>query len=271
MAKAPRKKAVTKAKTNARKASTKSAKNVKRPLDPIRKELNILVKEANKRANILLKKGYASRALFEAQKTLPPSRRNSEELFESNLRDTRALNREFARVNKFLNDWTSMSKGAESFSREFFEMKNVWGGNFEGGFDATKLSSDFATKAFEIYDRIIEQNGGWDRVIGFFRDENAKVAFGSEVLLNAIYDMQVQGLSEEEIYSRANAMVDAAIGEFDKMAVLQRSNIDYGKILDQKDPRSAYYQWMKSSSKESYSNWRAARHRRRGNNVDWLS
>lgn len=242
----------------------KSKRIYKRPLDPLRKELNILVKEANKRVSQLTKTNFASRALFEAQKTLAPSRRGDDVLFRSDLKNRRQLNREFARVNKFLNDWTSFSEGAENFSSEFYTMKGVWGGQFgEDHFDKTKLNEDFAKKAFEIYDRVIEAKGGWDRVIGFFRDENSKVQFGSEVLLNAIYDMTVQGYSDEQTIIRAEALIDQALQSFDKMAVLQRTNIDYGAIIPNEDKRSDYYKWRRSRSKATWGEFKHNRHYKR--------
>lgn len=235
----------------------KSKRKYNRPLDPLRKELSILVKEANERVSQLTETNFASRALFEAQKSLSPSRRDDNVLFRSDLKNRRELTREFARVNKFLNDWTSFSEGAENFSSEFYTMKGVWGGQFgDEHFDSSKLDPDFAKKAFEIYDRVIEAGGGWDRVIGFFRDENSKVQFGSEVLLNAIYDMIDKGLSDEEIYNRANALVDQALRSFDKMAVLQRTNIDYGSIIPNIDKRSDFYKWQRSRKRASWSDFR---------------
>ena len=80
----------------------KSKRKYKRPLDPLRKELSILVKEANERVSQLINPNFASRALFEAQKSLAPSRRDDDVLFRSDLKNRRQLTREFARVNKFL-------------------------------------------------------------------------------------------------------------------------------------------------------------------------
>lgn len=242
----------------------KSKRKYKRPLDPLRKELRVLVKEANERVSQLTSGNYASRALFEAQKSLAPSRRSDDVLFRSDLKNRRQLTREFARVNKFLNDWTSFSEGAEDFSSEFYTMKGVWGGQFgEDHFDSTKLDADFAKKAFEIYDRVIEGKGGWDRVIGFFRDENSKVQFGSEVLLNAIYDMIDKGLSDEEVFNRSYALVDQALQSFDKMAVLQRTNIDYGAIIPNEDKRADYYKWRRSRSKATWNEFKHKRHYKR--------
>lgn len=242
----------------------KSKRKYKRPLDPLRKELSILVKEANKRVSQLTETNFASRALYEAQKSLAPSRRDDDVLFRSDLKNRRQLNREFVRVNKFLNDWTSFSEGAEDFSSEFYTMKGVWGGQFgEDHFDKTKLDEDFAKKAFEIYDRVIEAEGGWDRVIGFFRDENSKVQFGSEVLLNAIYDMIDKDLSDEEIYNRSFALIEQALRNFDKMAVLQRTNIDYGAIIPNEDKRADYYRWRKSRSKATWNEFKQKRHYKR--------
>lgn len=242
----------------------KSKRIYKRPLDPLRKELNVLVKEANKRVSQLINPNFASRALIEAQKSLAPSRRDDDVLFRSDLKNRRQLTREFARVNKFLNDWTSFSEGAEAFTSEFYTMKGVWGGQFgDDHFDKTKLNEDFARKAFEIYDRVIEVGGGWDRVIGFFRDENSKVQFGSEVLLNAIYDMIDNNMSDEDIYKRSFALVEQALRSFDKMAVLQRTNIDYGAIIPNEDKRSDYYRWRKSRSKATWTDFRHNRHYKR--------
>lgn len=250
-----------------KKGKTKASKRV-RPLDPLREQLQVLVAEANKRANKLIDNGYESRALEEAKRTLSPSRRaENDTLFKSNLRDKRQINREFARVNAFLNDFTSLSRGAEMYKKTISNAASLFGGQWveKTGerYNTDVVSAEDAARVFDIYNRVIEQGGGWERVVGFFRDPNTKIAFGSDVLIAQIYDMVVQNdvtshvFSDEEIMTRAMMLVNQAEKQYDKMAMLQRTNKDYGKIgSDDDQARREFYYWRREVSKgNTTSNW----------------
>ena len=67
-------------------------------LNPMREQLSVLVNIANDRANQLISSNLTSRALLEAQRTLAKqtSRSKDEELFKSNLKTRKQINREFA-------------------------------------------------------------------------------------------------------------------------------------------------------------------------------
>lgn len=247
-------------------AKKKKSKVKKRKSSSKKLELEILVNEANKRLSRL---NTNSRAYEDAKKSLPAHRKGGE-LFTTNLRGADSFAREYTRVNKFLNDWTSFAEGAEQFNTDVSRLQGAWGGQYKGtNYDTTRLNKDLAEASFKIFDEIVESKGGWDRVIGFFQKES-KIEFGSDVLLNAIYDMLENGYPEDEIHTRAWALVDSAIAEFDKMAVLQRSNRNYGELIPDKSRRADYYRWRRYNEKgktESWSSYRdRAKERRRKRN-----
>lgn len=246
-------------------------------LNPAREKLQVLVDEANARVEQLMEtqariaeenKGkkkadrvqFASRALEEAQRTLLPSHKEQYgELFTANLPRSRDINRELARVTAFLNDYTSMSQGAENFS------SNVSSGLFGGqwrklgydGYDEENVTKEDAEMTFRIYSEVVADNGGWERVIAYFKYSNpGMIDYGSEQLINMIYDMvqNKSAFAETEeldtagvIKARADQFVKDMISNYDKMAVLQRSGNDYG-VIDPEDAeeRRRRYEWRVS-------------------------
>lgn len=211
--------------------------------EPLRKQLEVLVNQANKRLERLTRMGYDTRAVAEAQRTMVSVHRETGQLFTSKLSRTRDIQREFARVNTFLSDYTSLAEGAENFNADlnrFFkkgmDAPRLFGGQFEDGYNSAEITYNRAQKVFDIYRRVLEVAGGWERVVGIFRNPNTKVEYGSDVLINEIYDMVDQGFNTEDTIFRAWQMVDAAQNMYDEMATKQASNVDYGRVSTKIDP-----------------------------------
>ena len=237
---ATKKKPVSKKKTRTKKDP---AFNRRVSNEPLRKQLDTLVKEANTRLKRLNDLGYDTRAVAEAQRTMVSIHRETNQLFTSKLSRMRDIQREFARVNTFLADYTSLAEGAEVFEGDmnrFFQKgmqaPKLFGGEFEGGYNSEEITYNRAKRVFDIYHRILEDAGGWERVVGIFRNPNTKIEYGSEVVINEIYDMVDQGFSTEQAILRVRNMVNRAQDMYKEMATKQSLNVDYGRLSNKADP-----------------------------------
>lgn len=173
----------------------KSNKKIKlrKSLNPMREKLRELTSIANQRVKELQQTGMESKALDAAEKTQRKVHRETGVLFTSNVKSTRELNRELARVQAFLTDYTSTVEGAKNFfgglTHELY-----FGGQYraDGGYGANPdfVSKEQADLIFEIYHKMLEYEGGWERVIGYLKALYPSFSdYGSEQLINAIYDM----------------------------------------------------------------------------------
>lgn len=230
----------------ARKSSDKiKPKSIsKRSLDPLRAQLEVLVKEANKRVKKLSDRGLGSRALLEAQRSFKrmSSRDESEGLFKSDLKTRRQINREFARVHEFLNDYTSTIQGARNDRDiKMDHLKGAFGAQYKEeygvNYDKSRINDEKAKLAFVIYRRVLERVGGWERAVGVFQGKESLIGYGSEVLITNIYDMVDQGISTANILNLGESMVNAAIKNYETMAEKMISNYDYGIIIDDEDAK----------------------------------
>lgn len=253
--------------TKATTGSTPRQSSPRRSLDPIREQLQIMVDEANARVEELTKSNMPSRALEEARRTRLKSWGEDAPMFRADLARMRDLKREFARAQTFLADYTSKAEGAENFAKELGS--TPFGGQFYAeygvGYDPNVVEAGDASKVFEIYRRVLEQGGGWERVIGHLRAINAGPAsYGSEQLINSIYDMvqniqmpYTAGLTPkeqeedfiQELTFRAYAQVESMIQMYDKMAEMQVSGENYGILGDQFD-KEKYDRWKWKMMKE---------------------
>lgn len=214
-------------------------KHVRVSLNPLREQLSILVNQANQRVTSLLESGTPSRAVSEAQrsKLRLTSRDSEEELFKANLRTRRDINREYARVQTFLNDPTSIVEGAKSFNADLAlqsSLKGQFGSQWEAEtgkrYNPNVVDEETAKKAFETYRRVIEQVGGWDRAVGMMKGYEGLLGYGSENLIIQIYDMTTQKQSEESIIKTMTDLVNSTIKSFEEMKINMKSNYDYGLI-----------------------------------------
>ncbi len=231
-------------------------------LEQYREQLSSLVQRANERVNVLntfsaekasKNEEFASRALDAARASLPESRDTNGDLFNANLRTEKQIKRELSRVMTFLNDPTSLSSGAEQFTEDL-TAAGLFGGQYRAnggpGYDEERVTKEVGEQVFDIYGKVLAQEGGWERVMGYFKaNSGGLIEYGSENLINAIYEMTVQlgtsDAAQEEIINRAKSMIDDMIDSYKEMAVKQRAGVDYGLIGydETADDRRNHWQW----------------------------
>lgn len=258
---------INKNKTSA--PQNESGSTTRRSLDPAREKLNVLTTEANRRYHELQSKGITSRALFEADRTLTKSHREkyyepNDELFTSNLKSTREINRELSRTLAFLNDPTSLTSGSEIYEQRLGE--GLFGAQYRKnggpGYNEDVVDEFDAQMVFDIYHRILEEGGGWEMVVGWFQLMNpGLVEFGSENIINSIYDMVSnrnkitlsEGIEDVsgEIMKRTLKLIDEMKSVYGNLAKLQLSGNDYGSILSDKEIQTnqAYISYIMSQNK----------------------
>lgn len=237
-----------------------STQQKKRKLDPAREKLRVLTEQANQIYWQQKAAGQLSRAALEAERTLTPTHRTkyyetSGDLFSYNLPTSREINRELGRVMTFLTDYNQVYSGVNP--DEIKSSKGLFGAQWRGGggqgYDPTRVSKEDAEMVFDIYHRVIEQGGGWERVIGYFRLMNPGIIdYGSENLINTIYDMvqnQEYIIPSEgnsvtgEIIARSMDIIDRMKETYERLAELQRSGNDYGAILSESELESNRAYW----------------------------
>ena len=247
------------AKKKSNKSLVNQRKKVKISLNPLREQLKILVDTANERVDMLLNSGVESRALYEAQRTLKiqTSRTGDDMLFRSDLKTRKQINREFQRVHTFLNDMTSTSQGAENFGTDLARLTGAFGGQWKEStgenYDTSRVDKETATRTFDLYRRVIERAGGWERAVGLFQGKESLVGYGSENLIIAIYDMvENSQYKDEAIIDRAADLVEQGIKDYQQMAEKQVKDYDYGIVFDdeQAQARRNFYIWRRQYRKE---------------------
>lgn len=236
------------------KPTAKSSKK-RQSLQPLREQLSVLTDRANELVDKLIQSNKPSRALFEAQRTFKRlrSRKGQSNLFTSDLKDRRQINREFARVQAFLGDYTSTVAGASNFDSDLSELVGSFSfNNYKGIFD--NLDQDILPEVFDLYRRVVEAAGGWERAVGLFKGKESLIGFGSEVLINNIYDMFDNGVESSDIIAVALDMINNAHEDYERMAQLARSNYDYGIIFDDEETtaRRKYFERKFMMRKEGY-------------------
>lgn len=246
-----------------------------KPLDNTRMMLKKLVDEANRRVAELADEQLESKAVYEATRTQLPSRRNSDNLFEWNLPRTRDINREFARVTAFLNDMTSMVGGTQEFISGLTH--GIFGGQYRanGGYgaDPNYVDKDTAERVFKIYHEALRSKGGWERVMGYLKaSHTGLVDYGSEELINAIYDMFEGGSMEDAasiygpdltsedyddfIRKKAEDLIQRMIDSYDTISKMEQEGVDYG-ILESKEARTERInKWRWKIEREGLKNGR---------------
>lgn len=225
--------------------STPRAK--RRPLDKAREKLGVLVEQANRIYMRQQERGEISIGMLEAQRTRVKVHQETGQMFTADLKRTRDINRELGRVMTFLTSYNQIYGGVnpDDISHETGLFGAQWRGDGGKGYDESRVSKEDADMVFDIYHRVIEAGGGWERVIGYFRLMNPGIIdYGSENLINSIYDM-VQNKDflnigpddsvEGEIIARSLDMINTMRDTYETLAELQRSGNDYGSIMTEKE------------------------------------
>ncbi len=208
----------------------------KKSLQPLREQLQVLVDQANKRVEALAEAGKTSRALTDAIRSWnrQTSRTNDPFLFKADLKRRSQIEREFARVHSFLNDYTSTLQGAYDFETDMSRLVGSWKHDPEDFDWSNRDIKDerIRAKSFELYRRVVEAAGGWERAVGLLKGKESLIGYGSENMINNIYDMVENEVSEEDIIAIALEQVEAGIAAYEAMASKQRSDYDYGIVFD---------------------------------------
>ena len=232
----------TRGKKSSGKSPSKKSRILHRvSLDPLREELQVLVDMANERAQGLIESGKNSRALLEAQRTLATQYTRSQDvLFRSDLKTRPQIYREFARVHEFLNDYTSTVEGAANWETDL----NRWTGKWRD--DYGEQNFELRKQTFDIYRRVIEVAGGWERAVGLLQGKEKLTGFGSENLINNIYDMlENEAYSVEDVISIALNQIESGKHIYEEMVSRQKLDYDYGIVFDDESAtaRRAFFSW----------------------------
>lgn len=241
------------------KSSNSAKKAPRESLAPIRAQLEVLTAQANERVNALVKSGLPSRALMEAQRTMSAHNKREDQVFTSNQPRKRDLEREFARVQAFLTDYTSVVEGAKDFTGALTHglFGAQWRANGGGGYDPNRVTAEQADAVFEIYHEVLSREGGWERVMSYFRaSSNGLVEYGSENLINAIFDMvknqPFEALTKrtrqdiiDDAVNKTADFVDTIIETYDRMKDAQLLGLDAGQLGIDPDfeRRQKHWQW----------------------------
>lgn len=241
------------------KITSKKKVKLRKSLDPLREELKVLATQANLMVKELKESGYGdeSRALAEARRTAIRFH-TEDQLFTSDLPRSRDAGREIARIRQFMTDPTSTVEGTQ---KELYGLtRSLFGGQYraDGGYGANPafVDEETALRVYEVYRNALEAQGGYQRVMGWLRAKyNGLQDYGSENLINAIYDMVTNtsdnaiaatitgwsdrgGITEKERIEywsiKAAQLVDDMIEESQRFSDLQQLGMDYG-ILSSKD------------------------------------
>lgn len=204
-------------------------------LNYLREQLSSLAQKANKRASQL---AGSSMALKEAQRTLPKSRRGDNNLFTGDLRTLKQMKKEYARIQQFMSDWRSTPQGEKFYEDErgtWEKYKGAFGGQWLKKYGETYnkelISEDMAIKAFELYDRLVEEYQGEDRARMLWNKDAGKISYGSENMIAAIYDMVSQGFGDMDIMNFAREKMELNYLELQNQSKFEQSVEDYG-VLD---------------------------------------
>lgn len=212
----------------------KSKKKAKHSdLSNLKKGLKIMAREANERASQLT---ASNPAYVEAFRTKPKSRKDPE-LFSESLVTRQQVMREMARIQQFTSDWAATPEGSEYYQeeRETIARRDALKGQFGGQwmketgetYNTKVINSDYAEQAFDLYRRLVEEEGE-DRAKMLWNRDSAKISYGSENMIIAIYDMLVMGAGGEQIMDFAR--VKMAENELELNRQLFPDSTDYGRL-----------------------------------------
>ena len=250
---------------------------LRKSLNPMREKLRDLVVIANQRANQLMEEGIESKALSAAQNSIRKIHKETGELFTSQVKSTRELNREMSRIQAFLTDCTSTVEGAKNFlgglTHELY-----FGGQYraDGGYGANPdfVSKERAEQVFEIYHKMLEYEGGWERVIGYIKALYPSFSdYGSEQIINAIYDMTENVTVEDMRYERGDAslteedltdfyiekaakLVEEMKAQYENIAKVQEYGEEMGYLEPDNERKSRMRLWEWRQAKDDFKKGR---------------
>lgn len=169
----------------------------------------------------------------DARRTLPPSRKKSEDLFTADIKTEQGMLRELARIDVFesqirgrqdddyLYIATGRNEKRQLTSAQQEKVTEIRRGLYKGAFggqwmsrnedhetyDKSRIVKDFAEEAFSIYSNLIEKNQSEDYIKMLWNNKMGKSQYDSENLIIAIYDMVASGWNRESIDARLDEVV----------------------------------------------------------------
>ena len=220
-------------------------------LKELRKYLEKRVEQANRMADDY--EAYTNNEFImdNARRTLPPSRKKDEKLFTADIKTEKGIMREIARMDVFESairtgygdDYeeimtskltTKQSNTIDEMRQNFY--KGAFGGQWMGvnddheTYDKSRINEDFATRAFDLYHRLVEEYQSED-YLRMLWSRDSRVTYGSENVIIAIYDMVAQGYSTDaDIIEKMRKELDTRYQEIQDMDRRFKTNEDYHRI-----------------------------------------
>lgn len=201
--------------------------------DKLISQLTKRVKEANEIVEDFSDYEHLQPIFADARRTLPPSRKNSEELFTADIKSEQSMMRELARIDVFeaqirgrqdddyLYIATDRTEKRQLTSAQQEKVTEIRRGLYKGAFggqwmkknddhetyDKSRIVKDFAEEAFSIYSNLIEKNQSEDYIRMLWNKKLGKSQYDSENLIIAIYDMVATGWSRTAIQDKLDEVV----------------------------------------------------------------
>lgn len=222
-------------------------------LDKLQSQLAKRVREANEIVEEYGDYEHLQPIFADARRTLPPTRKNSGELFTTDIKSEKSMMREIARIDVFeaqvrgrrddyyeediIGKSTRRPLTQEQADRVTQMRRNFYKGAFGGQwmrknddgetYDKSRIMKEFAEEAFSIYSHLTETTSEdyikmlWNRKLG-------KSQYESESLIIAIYDMVSMGYSRKSIDEFLATVTD----QLQKDYVTRQfdSPFDYGEL-----------------------------------------
>ena len=192
--------------------------------DKLLRQLEKRVKEANEIVSEYGDYGHLQPIFADARRTLPPTRKKSEELFTADIKSEQAMMRELARIDIFeaqvrgrRDDYyenavtdksTKKPLTAEQRDRVDEIRRNFYKGALGGQwmrknedhetYDKSRIVKEFAEEAFSIYSHLTESTSE-DYIKMLWNKKLGKSVYESESLIIEIYDMVSMGYGRKYI------------------------------------------------------------------------
>ena len=200
--------------------------------DKLTNQLASRVKQANEIVEDYGDYEHLQPVFADARRTLPPSRKKSEELFTADIKSEASMMRELARIDVFESqirgrqddDYMYIATGKNEkrqlTSAQQEKVTKIRRGLYKGAFggqwmsrnedhetyDKSRIVKEFAEEAFSIYSNLIERNPE-DYIKMLWNEKYGKSMYDSENVIIAIYDMVASGWNREAINDRLDEVV----------------------------------------------------------------
>lgn len=222
-------------------------------LDKLQTQLAKRVREANEIVEEYGDYEHLQPIFADARRTLPPSRKNSGELFTTDIKSEKSMMREIARIDVFeaqvrgrrddyyeediIGKSTKRPLTQEQADRVTQMRRNFYKGAFGGQwmrknddgetYDKSRIVKEFAEEAFSIYSHLTETTSE-DYIKMLWNKKLGKSQYESETLIIAIYDMVSMGYSRKSIDDFLASVTDQL--QKDYVSRQFESPFDYGEL-----------------------------------------